>query len=92
MLSPSPRQLILKMTLLEPKRSFRIPFFYFFFFLFTILPFFVPFLLLWWFVTVYNVPIFCSMKRYQFFLYGSLFSLQYLFTVGVVIILPFDET
>ena len=76
---PSPRQLIPKMTLPEPKRSFRIPFF-------------VPFLLLWHFFPVYNVPIFCSMKGYKFFLYGSLFSLQYLFTVGVVIILPFDET
>ena len=80
------------MTLPEPKRSFRIPFFIFSFFLFTLLLFFVPFLLLWWFVIVYNVPMFCSMKRYQFFLYGSLFSLQYLFTVGVVIIFPFDET
>ena len=48
---------------------------------------------LWQFATVYNVPLFfCLMKRYQFLLREFLFSLQYLSMVGVVIILPSDET
>ena len=82
MLIPSPRQLISKMTILKPRCSFRIVFLYFSIFSF-----------LWQFATIYNVPLFfCLMKIYQFLLHESLFSLQYLSMVGVVIILLSDET
>ena len=51
------------------------------------------FFLLWQFATVYNVsPFPCLMKRYQLWLHESLFSLQCLYMVGVIIILPSDET
>ena len=84
MLNPSPRQLIPRMTLLGTRRSFKIFSFTFFFF-----GYFSLFSLLWQFATVYNVFIFlCLMKRYQFLLHESLFSLQYLFVVCEVIICP----
>ena len=90
MLNPSPRQLIPRMTLLGTRRSFKIFSFTLFFFFFG---YFSLFSLLWQFATVYNVFIFlCLMKRYQFLLHESLFSLQYLYVIGVAIILPSDET
>ena len=68
MLSPSPkqlipssRQLIPKMTIPEPRHSFRIFFLYFSLFLFSL--YFSLFSLLWQFATVYNVPLlFCLIK------------------------------
>ena len=50
------------------------------------------FFFFWQFTTVYDVPFSCSMKRYQFLLCESLSSLQYLSIVGVIIVLPRDET
>ena len=96
MLLPRPRMLILKMTLPEPRHSFRIFFFYFsllfLYFFFLSLFFFLLLLNLWQFATIYDVPFSCSMKSYQFLLCESLSSLQYLSIVGVVIVLPSDET
>ena len=85
MLSPSPRQLIPRMTLPGPRRSFRIFSFTFFFCSFSFL--------LWQLAIVYNVLLFlCLMKRFEILLHESLISLQYLSMIGVVISMPSDET